>query len=91
MIEKCAVLMSCELVRKPRPGRNRPLRQVRHAVHRIGDFKAVPVRGERLEALAIDPLPRRNFSFDWLGDKLEHLRAIVDRERQVFHVRRNHL
>src|SRR5260370_14087643 len=116
MIKKCAVLMNCELVCKPRPGRNGLLGEVRHAVHRMGDFKAVPVNGERLrqpilnknshtislvcldrgawaraiEAPAIDRLPRRDFLFNWLGDKEENLRSIVDRARQGFYAKPNH-
>ncbi len=47
VVEVRAILMNCELVHEPRPRTNRFLREVRHSVHRIRDFKAVPVNGKR--------------------------------------------
>jgi hypothetical protein len=40
-----------------------------------------------IEAPAIDGFPRGDFSFDRFVDELKYLRAIIEREGKIFHVR----
>jgi hypothetical protein len=57
MIEESAVLMDREFVGEPGTGRDGFLGEVRHAVHRIGNFQAVPVNRERLGQLVLNYNP----------------------------------
>jgi hypothetical protein len=59
VVKKGTVLMGCELVDEARSRRDRFLGQVRHAVHGVGYFQAMPMDSERLgqPVLEDDPQP----------------------------------